>query len=172
MEMKLQLWQTSGAMENQRLAREIQNMSPTCVTYGISRKRSQWELTSVTTVLYCWPCPVEVFTGLKKGTNICQDWTIGHFSLSDGHCVRLGNQRFRNSCHNRPDYTLDLFHMTDPRSLLHFSIFALMHKRVIGSPGQWRHRAHHHIKTRLASVIWDIKYSCAIFCSGASNICC
>lgn len=108
----------------------------------------------------------------QKGTNICQDWTIGHFSLSDGHCVRLGNQRFRNSCHNRPDYTLDLFHMTDPRSLLHFSIFALMHKRVICSPGQWRHRAHHHIKTRLASVIWDIKYSCAIFCSGASNICC
>lgn len=77
----------------------------------------------------------------QKGTNICQDSTIGHFSLSDGHCVRLGNQRFRNSCHNRPDYTLDLFHMTDPRSLLHFSIFALMHKRVIGSPGQWRHRA-------------------------------
>lgn len=107
----------------------------------------------------------------QKGTNICQDWAIGHFSLWDGHCVRLGNQRFRNSCHNRPDYTLDLFHMTDPRSLLHFSIFALMHKRVIGSPGQWRHRIHHHIKTRL-SVIWDIKYSSAIFCSGPSNICC
>lgn len=72
-------------------------------------------------------CPFKLAPGIIYQTQkrLMQGIYYRTLVLCGGHCVRLGNHQFINSCHDKPDYMLDVINMTNHSfSLLHFSIFA------------------------------------------------